>query len=444
MGKSTQRGPATGHLRIHPDNPRYFTDGSGNVIYLTGSHTWAALHERRLEETPVFDYSAWLDFMEKHNHNFLRLWAWEHAAWMQFTDRMIRYYPNRYLRTGPEKALDGEPRFDLTKFNKEFFKRLRSRVAAAGERGIYVGVMLFQGFSLDKTGGKPTQGNAFNGHPMNISNNINGINGDPNGSGTGHQVHTLDVPEITALQEKFVKEIIDTLNDLDNVLWEISNESHAGSVEWQYHMIDVIHECEKIKPKQHLVGMTGAPIKNDPLFDSPADWISPVGEGGYRDNPPVADGRKVVIVDTDHIGPWVSDPKWPWRCFLRGHHFIVMDPYMDARYGSPRVPIPEWNDIRRQMGYTLSWANRVNLTAMTPRNDLASTEYCLANPGTEYLVYLPRGGTVSVDLSAASGELALVWFNPSTGEDTGADRVVGGDKREFTAPFSGHAVLHVS
>ena len=32
---------ATGPLRRHPSNPRYFTDGSGKAIYLTGSHTWS-------------------------------------------------------------------------------------------------------------------------------------------------------------------------------------------------------------------------------------------------------------------------------------------------------------------------------------------------------------------------------------------------------------------
>jgi len=116
---------------------------------------------------------------------------------------------------------------------------------------------------------------------------------------------------------------------------------------------------------------------------------------------------------------------------------------MDARRGSPDTPVPEWNDIRRQMGYTLHWANRVNLAAMTPGNDLASTGYCLANPGAEYLVYLPEGGSVSVDLSTASGELSVVWFNPAMGEDIEADKVAGGDKREFTVPFAGHAVLHI-
>ena len=441
MFHRSTRHPASGPLRVHPDNPRYFTDGSGRAIYLTGSHTWAALHERRLEETPVFDYPAWLDFMERHNHNFLRLWAWEHAAWMQFTERRILYYPNRYMRTGPGEALDGGLKFDLTKFNEGFFQRLRSRVVAAGERGIYVGVMFFQGFSLDKTGGKKGVGNAFNGHPMNVKNNINGINGDPDGRGTGSQVHTLDVPEITALQEEFVRKVIDTLNDLDNVLWEISNESHSRSVEWHYHLINVIHEYEKTKPKQHPVGMTGAAIKNKPMFESPAEWISPVGKKIYKDDPIVADGSKVVIVDSDHIHPWGTDPKWPWRCFLRGHNFITMDPYMDARFDSPSVPVPEWDDIRRQMGYTLRWANRVDLAAMTPQNQQASTEYCLANPGREYLVYLPDGGSVSIDLSSVSGELSASWFNPSTGEDIDADKVAGGGKSNFTAPFDGHAVL---
>jgi len=32
---------ATGPLRVSEVNPRYFGDGSGGVIYLTGAHSWA-------------------------------------------------------------------------------------------------------------------------------------------------------------------------------------------------------------------------------------------------------------------------------------------------------------------------------------------------------------------------------------------------------------------
>lgn len=34
---------AIGPLRVHPTNPRYFTDGRGKAIYLTGSHFWTAM-----------------------------------------------------------------------------------------------------------------------------------------------------------------------------------------------------------------------------------------------------------------------------------------------------------------------------------------------------------------------------------------------------------------
>ena len=51
-------------------------------------------------------------------------------------------------------------------------------------------------------------------------------------------------------------EIIDAVNDLDNVLYEISNESGAFANAWQYHMIKLIHVYEAGKPKQHPVGMT--------------------------------------------------------------------------------------------------------------------------------------------------------------------------------------------
>ena len=46
------------------------------------------------------------------------------------------------------------------------------------------------------------------------------------------------------------------------------------------------------------------------------------------------------------------------------------------------------------LGYTLDYAQRMNLAAMVPRSDLCSSQYCLANPaadGAEYLVYLPAG-----------------------------------------------------
>ncbi len=98
--------------------------------------------------------------------------------------------------------------------------------------------------------------NPWRGHPFNPENNINDINGDPDERGDGGDVHTLKHLRITRLQENYVKKVIDTLNDLDNVLLEIANESHADSTAWQHHKIDFIHNYEKSKQKQHPVLMT--------------------------------------------------------------------------------------------------------------------------------------------------------------------------------------------
>ena len=65
-------------LTVHPKNPRYFTDGSGKAIYLTGFHTWNNLQNNGVY--PEVDFDEYLDLLQKYNHNFIRMWAWEQAA----------------------------------------------------------------------------------------------------------------------------------------------------------------------------------------------------------------------------------------------------------------------------------------------------------------------------------------------------------------------------
>jgi len=438
------RAPATGPLRVHPTNPRYFTDGSGRAVYLTGSHTWSNLVDMGPSDPPPkFDFDACLDWMVKLDHNFIRLWTWELTTWdTRANGRWGKPKPHfcrpqPWLRTGPGKALDGKPKFDLAKFDPDYFTRLRTRVEAAGKRGIYVSIMLFEGWGLQFSPG------AWKAHPLNAANNLQGVHGDTNGDGKGLEVHELGNKAVTAVQEAYVRKVIDTVGDLDNVLYEISNENHPQSTEWQYHMIRFIKRVEKSKPKQHPVGMTfqykGG--SNKTLFDSPADWVSPNPAGGYRDNPPDMKGKKVVLADTDHLWGIGGNQAWVWKSFTRGLNPLFMDPY-DGVVLAGRFE-KKWDPIRRSLGYTLQYARRMDLAAMTPQGKLASTKYCLANPGREYLVYLPSGGSVTVDLSAAKGALLAQWFNPNTGKARKPTALQGGAKRTLAAPFKGDAVLYV-
>jgi hypothetical protein len=472
---------ATGPLRVDSSNPRYFTDGSGKAILLVGDHTWYTLQDcGSSDPPPAFNYTAFLVFLQANYVNFFRMFAWEQVKWSAGSTTPYYYYPSVFERLGPGAALDGKPRFDLTKFNQDYFDRLRARVTEAGNRGIYVSIQLFQGFSVaDKSSQTRSHRSPWPGHPLNKSNNINGINGDPNGDGQGYEIQSLAIPAVTAIQETYVRRVIDTVNDLDNVLFEIVNESDGfhDSVPWQNHMVDFIHSYEAIKPKQHPVGFT-VPFpygNNADLFASNADWVSPNSDGGYYDNPPTAEGRKVVITDTDHLCyPW-GDRSWVWRSFTRGYNPAFMDPYDCTADWSPSGRSgcdpndPEWVSLRKNLGYVLGYANRLNLVAMKPHGELASTGYCLANPAAadaEYLVYLPEGRTAStrlrrfdinrnidlylpadsvveVDLSASPGRLSVEWFNPSTGDTLNGGSIIGGTRQTFRAPFRHDAALYV-
>ncbi len=263
-----------------------------------------------------------------------------------------------------------------------------------------------------------------------------------NGNGQGEEVHTLSAAAVTKFQEAYVRKVVDTVNDLDNVLYEITNESPIETKDWQYHFVNYIKAYEAKKPKQHPVGMTyfyeGRKGAMDALLAGPADWISPGNDGAsysYDNDPPVASGKKVMISDTDHFFGVGGDQDWVWKSFTRGLNPIYMDPY-----GSPNFS-PTNKSARRAMGQTLSYARRVNLAAMIPHPDICSTKYCLANPGFEYLVYLPVGShrleswikplpywlesrlrsiyksSATVDLTTTSGKLHVEWFNPVIGRN---------------------------
>lgn len=443
---------AKGPLRVHPDNPRYFTDGTKSAdgglkaIYLTGSHHWNNLQDSGRLGGPItnkFDYSGYLKNLEEWNHNFIRLWAWEGPAWWYQGGQNDNYYePLPWARSSQEKTKDGKPKFDLDRFNEDYFKRLRERVMAAREKGIYVGVMLFQGWSIYNH----DYGNPFPGHPFNKENNVNAVNGDPNGDGEGKEVHTLEVAAVTRQQEAYVRKVIDTVNDLDNVLYEITNETALWSKEWQYHIIRFIKDYEKTKPKQHPVGITafdsGGKGSMDALLGSPADWISPQNDGvsgDYQNDPPAADGRKVIISDTDHLWGVGGERDWVWKSFSRGHHPIYMDPLRKEKWFS--IDEAGLQGARDAMGQARKFAEKIHLHQMKPDRSVASTRYALVSSG-EYVVFQPANGAFEVTLPA--GRFALEWFNPATGEFTAGESIqASGEKARFTAPWVGAAVLHL-
>jgi len=439
-----------GQLRVHPTNPRYFTDDSGDVIYLTGSHMWNNLVDMGEDEPPQpFDFPGYLDFLQRYGHNFIRLWAWDSVIWntqangsVLGKDFIHNVAPQPWVRTGPGNALDGKPKFDLNKSNPDYFQRLRERVASAGERGIYVSVMLFEGWGLYHANrrSQATVGWAWRGHPFHPDNNINGIGADLAGEDNSPKVHSLTNSQATAIQEAYIKKVVDTVNHLDNVLYEVINE--GGDRDWDWWVVNTIHDYEKTKPKQHPVGLTGHGAERLPsMLASPADWVSPGRADGYAEEPPAWDGAKVSLLDTDHVWGVGGNHAWVWKSFVRGHNPLFMDTYDGEVLGEPFDP--KFEPLRLNLGYAMRYAKKMNMAEMIPHNELASTQYCLANPGKEYLIYLPDGGNVTVDLSGATGSFSAEWFNPREGTTTDGGTSAGGGKVDFTVPYDGDVVLYL-
>ena len=444
---------ATGPLRPNPANGRYFTDDSGRAIYLTGSHTWANLMDRGTLHPPKvpFDYPAYMEWMVSHNFNFMRLWTAELTDSANTDDiyENTVALPWKWLRTGPGYANDGGLKFDLTKLDQNYFDRMRARIITAGQNGIYVSVMLFNGYELQ------FETNPIDGDPYRDSNNINNVS-CPGNCPTNAALMSDQVWEI---EEAYIQKVVETVNDLDNVLYEVSNESGSPfSDSWQANVISFIKQYEATKPKRHPVGMTfqwrgGSDLT---LYRSTADWIS---AGSHV---PPSDGTKVIINDTDHAYSVVElkqhgamdQRAWVWENFTSGNNVAFMDPYLVAWTGrnapegmtaDPHIgvkPDKFYDPIRDAMGMTLTYANRMNLNTATPQPGLSSTHFCLANRGSEYLIYQPYAGRFTVNITA--GNYLYEWLDPSTNRitDSGTLSLPDGG-HTFIPAYSGDAVLYL-
>jgi hypothetical protein len=108
-------------------------------------------------------------------------------------------------------------------------------------------------------------------------------------------------------------------------------------------------------------------------------------------------------------------------------------------------PLKESITLFQDCGRLVRFMESLSLSEMAPHDEVVTsgTGYCLANLGCEYAIYLFDGGSVTVDLSDASGSLDVEWYDPTDGTYYDEGQVTGGGSEIFTPPFSGDAVLHI-
>jgi len=326
---------------------------------------------------------------------------------------------------------------------------MRSRIIEAGQNGIYVSVMLFNG--ADWTGLNSTDGN-----PFERTNNVNGIS-----CSDACPTDASSIPTRAWTYEKnYLHKVINTVHDLPNVMYEISNESPATSTVWQENMMSELNTWEKnTYGSHHPIGFTFQypDGKDSTLLSSAADWISPLANVPSPSEP---NGRKVIINDTDHSygyaqmeidGP-TGNIAWAWKNFANGNGIAFMDPYLvvwagrnnctgapvEADRGICSMLDPAWDPIRRAIQDVLVYAKKIDLKNMMPQGSLSTSGFCLANHGSQYLVFSTSN---SFTLTTAAGSYTFEWFNPSTHTIAKTGTVTVGNSQTFTASFTGSSVF---
>ena len=152
--------PAAGPLRRLESNPRYFTDGSGKAVLLVGSHNWgnfqdnghrraggagpaAGLRLRRLPRLPPEAQPQLLPPLAVGGAEVDRRAAGG--------DRQVLPAPSLDADRARARRPTASRSSTSTSFDPAYFDRMRERVAQAGDRGIYVSVMLFEGWEMQFT-----------------------------------------------------------------------------------------------------------------------------------------------------------------------------------------------------------------------------------------------------------------------------------------------------
>jgi hypothetical protein len=132
-----------------------------------------------------------------------------------------------------------------------------------------------------------------------------------------------------------------------------------------------------------------------------------------------------------------------WGTLLAGgggveYYFGYQLPENDLVCEDFRSRDQSWNYCRIALEFFAR--EKIPVAEMTNADELIgnskhdNSRYCFAQPGRLYLVYLPSGGSVDLDLSAASGDFSVSWFNPRDGGAPRPSAGVRGPKASLTAP----------
>jgi len=407
-------------IKLHPENPHYFLwQGKPTILITSGEHYGAVLNRD-------FDYKKYFKTLESLGFNLTRSFSGaycEPVGAFKITNNTLAPAKNRLIcpwaRSEKPGYANGGNKFDLTKWDPAYFKRLRDFVSEAGKRGVVVELVLFCPFYEDSM---------WQLSPMNAANNINGI-----GKMKRTEVYTLKHPRLLAVQDAMVQRIVAELKDFDNLYYEICNEPYFGGVtlEWQAHIADTIADTEADYKAKHLIAQNIA-NKYQKITD-PNPRVSIFNFHYAKPPDTVTDnyGLNRAIGD-DETGFAGSGPK-PYR--IEGWDFIIAGGavYDNLDYsftvghedGTAKINAPGGGGavLHKQLGILSNFINSFDFIKMKPDNSIIkggipekATARALVENGRAYAIYINGGNEAQLQVELPKGKYAADWINTKTGK----------------------------
>lgn len=235
---------------VHPENKKVFLFREKPYVLVCATEHYGAVMNR------PFDFEKYLADAAEKKQTLTRLFV----LFREQQSVVNPYstckpespdYISPFMRTGPGNALDGQPKYDLSLWNPEFFERLHRFLSIAYRYGIIVEIALLSNTYSPEVW-------ALN--PMNSYNNCNDVD-----EISWMDYTTLRHSILSSWQAAHIRKIVEETNRYDNIIYELCNEPGGGFPgketypstqevnEWLIWIAGIIRKTEKKLPNQHLI-----------------------------------------------------------------------------------------------------------------------------------------------------------------------------------------------
>jgi len=428
---------------IYEANPAYWQYGGRPTLLLGGSK------DDSLFQIP--DLKEHLDLLKSVGGNYIR------NTMSSRSDKGFEVQAFSKLSNG---------RYDLQKWNDEYWKRFGNMLKWTHERDIIVQIEVWATFDYYRDN--------WAVNPFNPKNNINytakeaGLPERVNSHPTRTENNFFwSVPAernqktVLKYQQRFVDKILSYSLKFGNVLYCMDNETSV-TPEWGKYWSEYIKAKAKAAGvKVHTTEMWDAwdlaHRQHAATFDHPETYsFVDISQNNHQkgqkhwDNAQRQRRRitkkvrpltnvKIYGADTGRFGNDRDGMERFWRNIFGG--------MASSRFHRPTSGLGLGKKSQANIRSMRLLTDKMNIFACAPHDDLLSDRnpneaYCIANPGKEYAVYFPDGGEVALNISAMKRPAAVRWLDIMKSQWSDAKRIEATGQFKLKCPSRGYwAVL---